>query len=130
MDQMSYTTVISSFVHNENNAWLQEVREKKVSVHWYCVRVTYDITIKITQKEPFKVSSSSGALNTARSLLKKWGMLSLEPSSKIDFLLECEEKDVAIDDDVQMTTSLVRTVTVSRLPTPHAQKDSSVELPE
>ncbi|KAH9879404.1 hypothetical protein J1614_002844 [Plenodomus biglobosus] len=130
VDQMSYTTIISRFVHNDNNAWLQEVREKKVSVHWYCTRMTNDITIKIIQKEPFKLSSSSSALDTARSLLKKWGMVSLEPSSKIDFVLVCEEKDVTIDDNVQMTTSLVRAVTVSRLPVPRAQNNSSVELLE
>ena len=121
VDQMSYTSDIEQFIHNDNEAWIHAVKEGEVSVSCTFSQTTDRITFKILYKEP--VCSTTANSNPAKDLLKRWGLIGPPGcpyggwfTDGMDFVVAYEDKQTTREDGYEMVNSVVREVHINREP--------------
>jgi hypothetical protein len=110
---MAYTQKIRAFAGNGNEAWLNAVREDKITAHYTFAKHTNHATFKILYKE--QICNTTDDSRSAWDLLKQWGIFELLQQSGMDFVVAYEDKKIVGEDGYKMTISVVRETHISRI---------------
>jgi hypothetical protein len=114
-DQMNYMSGLQDFIYNSNERWVQDVKDKKVTVGCTFSKFTDRITVKIRYKD--LVWQTTTNCKPAWDLLKRWGILDLPGAQHdMDFIVLYEDKQTTEEDGYKMVNSVVREVRISKAP--------------
>jgi hypothetical protein len=102
-EEIDYMNVIPELGQATKQAWLEDLREKKISVRFSFNGDTGRVRICIIcKKEAFKNISSH---QPVQKLFEKWGICNLERRKEVRWILECKEKQRSKDGNPEMEVS-------------------------
>lgn len=114
-----HTIVYEKFLHNDNRNWMEDVRQKRVTVHCSYERITDKIEIRIRCKERFGEAgmgnNASSDAETAWNLLEGWGILDLPMANEMNFDIGFEVETKVEKSSRELTCLETRVV---RIPKP------------
>jgi hypothetical protein len=86
---ISHTDALGDFLHNDNREWMENIRQKWVTVHCSFEKLTKQIEFKIACEEPLRQArmrdNVSSNAESAWNLLEGWGMLDLPLAKEMSF---------------------------------------------
>jgi len=88
-EQMDNIELLHNFIYNDTKAWLETIRENKVTVSCSQPPGTSRITFLCHYREPRR--DEANTMKRARDLLKSWGLLSLPRQTRMEFKMMWEE---------------------------------------
>jgi hypothetical protein len=109
-DRISYLSIVTSFLRNDNKDWLDATRGQLVKCTFTHDTESY-VVFKVYCKEAFSttVSNVQGAWN----VLNAWGVFDLPHSANMGFVLVFEEKSTTTIRGRNVTNSVRRELRVS-----------------
>jgi hypothetical protein len=114
IDQMEYTSDIPKFVHNVNEAWLETVRQAKVTVTCTFCQMSNHAIFRILFKDP--VCETTTDSQPAWNLLTRWGILNLHTKRGTHLILAHEDEQTMSIYGYSMKNTVLREVLIRKAP--------------
>jgi hypothetical protein len=111
-DQMNYMEVVQDLLSNNNEAWLNDIRNKNNIIKCSFAHRTNLVSFKILCAQPF--GDSTTEYKGAWDLLEKWGVFDLQRKHQMDFIVAYEKEEQHKNGKYDMTSSVVHEIRIPR----------------